>query len=45
MDFIGWIIEMAAVCFQQEKDWNVRRIVWILVVLIAIIVVGYWLFR
>ena len=45
MDFFEWILDAAAWCLQQEKEWNVRRIIWISVILIAVAFLGYWFYR
>jgi Kef-type K+ transport system membrane component KefB len=45
MGFFVWLIEAIAVCFQGEKDWHIGRILFIIAVVVAIALLGYWLGR
>jgi hypothetical protein len=44
MDIIVWIIDAIASCFiRNDEEWNVGRIVMVSAVVIAILLLGYWL--
>jgi hypothetical protein len=41
MDFFQGVIEVLASCFIQDEEWNIRRIVVTLVVVVALVVLGF----
>ena len=45
MDFLSWVSEVLESCFIQDKEWNIRRIVVTLVVVIVLILLGYLFYR
>jgi hypothetical protein len=50
MHFFEFIIDALTWCLwclydEHEEEWNVRRIVWALVIVVAITLVGYGLHR
>jgi hypothetical protein len=45
MDFLAWIVEVLAVAFQGEKEWRISRVLFIVSIVIAIALLGYWLWR
>jgi hypothetical protein len=45
MDFISSAIEVFASCFIQDEEWNMRRIVVTIAVVIAIVVLGFLFWR
>jgi hypothetical protein len=45
MDFLLSAIEVLASCFIQDEEWNTRRIVVTIVVVIALVVMGVLFYR
>jgi heme/copper-type cytochrome/quinol oxidase subunit 4 len=46
MEFFEWIVEAFVWCFQgEDKEWRIGRILFVITIMIAIVLVGCWLYR
>jgi hypothetical protein len=46
IEAFAWVVDAIGSCFvRNDKEWSVGRIVTLLAVVIAIVLVAYWLYR